>query len=138
MGGAKAEGPNGLVLIPIGRATTNNFLLAVYGCDEIIQQTAGNPRTWTHYLLASFAVTLGAETGLATSDVVVADIYANAITIGVGNSNVSTEIISPSTTAPVSGNKASIRMDNVGSQFVKILGVRNSSASQWNCLARRF
>lgn len=138
LGAGNSVGPNGLFLIPFGRATTNNFFMAVYGCDEVIQTGAGNARTWTHYLLASFAVTLGAQTGLAGSDIVVADIYASAIvpTAAVVNVNVSCETISPSATAPVSGNKASILMDTKAAQWAKILFARNSSATQCNTLAR--
>lgn len=124
---------NALLLLPYGTATaTNTFLMSVFGWDFIPLSGGQGGGSWHAYLLASFTCTLGSVTGLAGSAVAAANLYCDTIALGVGNANVSNEVVSPT------GNvNAHCVVDVKGVQLVEVKFARNSSAASANALYRR-
>lgn len=132
MGSGGVLTSNGLLLIPYGTDTAaQTFLMSVFAWDHE-KSKAGNKDLWTAYLLASFTCTLCTLAGLAGTDVDASHLYCGTITLGVGNANVSNEIISPT------GNvKASIILDAKAPRLIEVKFARNSSAVSMNCLYRK-
>lgn len=142
---------NGLILVPFGTDTaTETFLMSIFAVDRIGSNGSGTKPSWTSYLLCSFTCTLASTAipGLAGSTVPATggvggspasgtQLYCGTIigggaAGGVGNTNISNEILSPT------GNvKASILVDTKGARFVRILLAINASSVSANCLYRR-
>lgn len=125
---------NALFLKPYGVGSdTNTFLMSVFGWDKIVGISSTTKEQWTATLLASFTCTLTTVTGVAGGILGTSDKYCDTIAIGVGNANVSNEIVSP--TGDVI---AHIVLDTKGCPVVQIKMCRNGSATSENCLARPF
>lgn len=129
-GGDEAAGfeANGLVLVPYGTDTAaETFLMSAFAISKVL---VGGVPIWTYHLLASFTCTLCTK---AASTVIGASaLYCDTITLGVGNSNVSVEVVSPT------GNQAGhVVLDTKGAMAVALKFARNGSAASANCLYRK-
>ena len=122
---------NGLKLLPFATAGENlTFLLSVFAIDKCVDESS---REWhTYNLLASFTCQTGNLAGIANTGVGTTGYYCDVITLGIGNANISNEIISPDGDV-----KASILLDTKGARKVYIALDRNGSAATCNCLWRR-
>jgi len=135
-GGETGQGgkvSNGLLIVPYGvGSATNTFSMKIYGWRSVRQrQGATTPiiPLWVPYLLASFTCTLCTLAGVAGTPVDNTHLFCGTITLGVGNANISNEIISPT------GNvMASIILDRKGSQLVEVRFGTGGSATSANCL----
>jgi hypothetical protein len=130
LGAGGATSPNGLKLIPFGTDTSaQTFLMSVFAIERILGGPAGVADSWTHHLLASFTCTLCTKAGLANTAVNGSQLYCGTIALGVGNANVSCEVVSPT------GNQAAhVVIDTKGAELVKVLFALNSSAASMNAL----
>ncbi len=134
MGDQGMMSANGLELIPFGVGTaTNTFLLSVFALDAVkALDPTTNKTLWFYWPLATFTCTLCTYAGVANTDVNASQLFCGTITLGVGNANVSNEIVSPT------GNLvASITLDTKGAKYVYLALAMNNSATSANCLFRR-
>lgn len=129
-GGSTA--PNSLMLVPYGAGTAaQTFLMNAYGWRRTTG-LGGKIPIWVAVELATFTCTLATPPGLTDCDVNASQLFCGTITLGVGNANVSVEIVSPT------GNViAHIVLDAKGSQLVELRFSTNSSATSCNCLAAK-
>lgn len=85
---------NSCLVIPYGTGDDNDvFAMRVIGWRVI----GNNPRTrlWVPYLLAELTCTMGTAVGVAGMEVVATERFCDTLAIVTGNSNVTTEIVSP-------------------------------------------
>ncbi len=129
---AGSTAPNGLLLVPYGAgSSTNTFLMNVYGWTPTKGENGAKP-LWVAIELATFTCTLCTVPGLAGADVNASQLLCGTIALGVGNANVSNEILSPT------GNVvAHILLDVKGAKLVEIRFGTGSSATSCNCLYKR-
>lgn len=132
-----ALAPNSLILVPFGTGSaTQTFTLNAYGWRETTGATGtagttGTQSLWVAYELATFTCTLSTVPGITGTDVNASQLFAGTITLGVGNANVSNEIISPT------GNViAHIILDAKGSRFVELRFAKGTN-TDCNCLAAK-
>ncbi len=125
---------NGLLLLPYGVGSGQNFLMTAFAWDVMKAKIAGNKDLWVAWPLAAFACTLNALHGLADTDVGLSDLGVGTITLtsGFGNANVSNEIVSPT-----GDFQASIVLDTKGAKLVELRFAMNSAATSANCMVRR-
>jgi len=116
-----ALAPNSLMIVPFGTgSSTQTFTMNAYGWRETTGATGtagttGTMSLWVAVELATFTCTLCTVPGIAGTDVNASQLFVGTITLGVGNANVSNEIISPT------GNVvAHIILDAKGSRFVEL------------------
>jgi len=115
---------------------TNTFLANAYGWQRMPTSTIGNIDTWVPILLATFTgITLDSTQPFgAQADFAVTNYFATAITLGVGNSGVSVEVVSPGHAAH---EIAHVVLDTKGSRHLSILTSTASSATSCNGLYKR-
>ncbi len=93
------SGISAVKLVPFGvTAGTGVFLMAVFGWTPTRGNTTVFPvkqPLWIATSLAAFTVTYGTVPGLAGADVDNTQVFAGTITSSLGNTNFSTEILSP-------------------------------------------
>ncbi len=123
---------NGLFLIPYGAGSAaQTFTMAVYAWHNTLGY-GGAKQLWVAAELATFTCTLCTVPGLAGADVNASQLFCGTIALGVGNANVSNEILSPT------GNVvAHILLDVKGAKLVEIRFGTGSSATSCNCLYKR-
>lgn len=133
-GNAGGEAAPAIIFVPLGEGSATTLLMSVFAWDQVNSKFGGRSY-WTAWPLATFTVTLCTLAPLAGTDAYVAATvagnqrYAGTVTLGVGNANISNEVISPT------GNiKATIVLDTKGARFIQPLGVLNSSSTSFNWL----
>lgn len=131
-GGSVAS--NGMMIVPFGTDTdAQTFLLGAFGWKTVIGSVSGAVKSYTAVMLASFVCTIStALPGLAGTNVTATDYYCDIITLGVGNANISNEIISPTTDV-----KASLLLDCKGCDYIQLKILRNASAVSGNALVSK-
>jgi hypothetical protein len=137
MGAGGDMSSNGLLILPFGVGSAGNtFLMSAFAWDEVRGNNPnaipGGVSLWVAWILASFTCTLNTNTGQAGTDVDNTHNFVGTIVLGVGNANISNEIISPT------GNvNASILLDTKGAKYVQLLFAMNGSSTAANALVRR-
>jgi hypothetical protein len=120
-----------LKIVPYGvGADTNTFLMYAYGWSATV---GTNGVLWVPATLATFTgCTLDSNLpGVDATDVPSTNYFCSAITLGVGNSPTSVEVVSPGHTAH---EMAHVVLDCKGFAFVELRFATGSSATSMNAL----
>jgi len=131
--GGAAES-NALILAPFGVGSNGNtFALNVYGWERVISPN-NELLLWHPVLLVSLtACTLDSSLpGVANTVIAATNYYCNSMTISVGNSGISVEVV-----APGAGFPAHAFLDVKGFSYVGLYFSTGSSATNCNCLAKK-
>lgn len=134
-GGGQGGGgfcPNGAILYPVGVGSDNATMSLYVYAWHVTGQVSRWDRLWIPSLLASFLCTLSARTGVNNTPLGSTTRFCDTITLGVGNANVSNEIISPG-----SDSIGSIALDAKGARFLEFRYGTGGSATSCNCLVGR-
>jgi len=133
-GGAASVSGVKLVFFGVG-SDSSTFSAYVYGW-EISKSFAGNKDLWVPTLLATFTgITLDtAIPGVNATDIPANNFFASAITLGVGNSGISVEVVSPGHAAHEIAHAV---ISTKGPRFIEVLFGTGSSATSCNCLIKR-
>ncbi len=123
-----------LTFFGVGSDSTT-FTAYVYGW-ELNKSSAGLLDLWVPVLLATFTgITLDtAQPGIAGTDVPATNFFATAITLGVGNSGISVEVVSP---GHASHEIAHAIVDTKGARFLEVRFAMGGSATSGNCLLKK-
>lgn len=142
VGGGKVDGPVpvGVTIHPYGSAA-NAFLLGLFSWEMIIPDTSVSGAypipQWHAALLGGFTCTPSTgPTGVANGTVPVASLYCSTIAITVGNSNVSVEAVSPTTSGAFANTAGHIVADVKAGSLLQVKLDRNGATNSLNCLVR--
>jgi hypothetical protein len=133
-GGEQTASGIKLVFFGLG-SDTNTFSAFVYGW-EFLKSTAGKTGLWVPTLLATFTtITLVSEQpGVDGTDVPSSNFFAAAATLGVGNSGISVEVVSPGEAA---AEIAHVVVDTKGCKLMEVRFAMGGSATSGNALWKR-
>lgn len=130
---------SGLLLVPYGVGTDNTaFLMNVFGWREVFGTAdgfgaAGQQTLWIPVCLATFTgCTLdSALPGLSNTPLGTTQLLCSAVTLGVGNANVSVEVVSPGHAAH---QVAHVLLQAKGFKFLEVQFSTNSAVTSCNAL----
>jgi hypothetical protein len=131
-----------VTLIPIGvGSATNTFSMTILGWNRTQLNVANTSFLWIPVSLATIAVTLGTETGVANSELGTTTLFATTITmtgaaVGV-TSGMAATVLDWFTISPGSNAIGCIRQPTFGFRFLEVIFTTGGSATSCNCLWRK-
>jgi hypothetical protein len=136
VGGATAS--SALLVVPYGVGSDGNtFSMSVYGWNFVRHRTVnGGAALWVPVLLCTFtACTLESTLpGVAGTELGATQLFCSTMTLGVGNSGTSVEVVAPGASA---NQIAHALIDAKGFRFVEFAFNTGSSATSCNALVAR-